>query len=47
MTTDRLRELDETPPQPWRETSSAGIRRDCIEQVKAAIRAAKVRGGRA
>jgi hypothetical protein len=40
MTRD-LRDLDEAPAQPWRETSSAKRRREAIEATAAAVQAAK------
>lgn len=43
MTRDRYAELDETPREPWTETSSPGIRRLALQQTEAAVRAVKER----
>jgi len=41
VTRDRYAELDETPRQPWRETSSPGIRRLALQAAEEAVRKAK------
>ncbi len=40
------REPDETPPRPWREMSSPGIRSMALQQAAEAVHKAKEKGGR-